>query len=321
MAKVKSLNLMSGGLDSMLAVKVLQEQGIEVTGLCFKTPFFNEENAVKVAGELGINLIVEDVSDEHLEVVKNPIYGYGKHMNPCIDCHGFMFRKAKEIAKTKSFDIIATGEVLGQRPMSQNSNSLKIVDKLAGLEGKILRPLSAKVLPITDYEKDGIVDRIKLLGITGKGRKEQFEMVEKYNIKFYVTPAGGCKLTNREFSIKLEDLLNKHPEAGPDIMYFLQVGRHIWEDGVLFIVTRDKEDSDKLEKLRKPEYLFVTMRDFPGPVVLCLFAGNKDLKDPKHFNDLRVKAAKLILHYKKRYNSDIFFVSELAGQKEDFIIS
>ncbi len=310
---IRSLNLLSGGLDSTLSIRVLQEQGIEVTGLCFKTPFFGENNAKKAAEQLGIKLIVKEVSDEHLEIIKNPKHGHGKNMNPCIDCHGFMFKKAKEIMEEEGFDIIATGEVLGQRPMSQNSKSLKIVEKIAGLEDKILRPLSALVLPETEYEKKGLVDRKKLLDLKGKGRKPQLELAKKFGIKEFPSPAGGCKLTTKEFSDKLRTLLQKHPEAKSEVMGFMQVGRHIWVDDTLIIVARDKEDSDKMETLQKPEHFFIKMKDIPGPHAITLFLDDKDVEE------IKKKAIEQIFKFKRIKERNIVFICEYLGEKKEFI--
>jgi tRNA U34 2-thiouridine synthase MnmA/TrmU len=187
----KALVVFSGGLDSILAVKVLEEQEIEVTGLSFDSYFFDTEESKKTAEQLGIDLIVKDISELQLDTVKNPAHGHGSALNPCIDCHGLMFRVAGELAelvgKGKKFDFIATGEVLGQRPFSQNSDSLKKVEDLAGVD--ILRPLSAKLLPKTSYEEEGLVDREKLLDISGKSRRRQLELVEKYGVKYFPSPA------------------------------------------------------------------------------------------------------------------------------------
>ncbi len=229
-----ALVVFSGGLDSILAVKVLQEQGIQVTGLSFGSYFFDSKEAEKTAKQLGIELITKDISEQQLETVKNPQYGHGSALNPCIDCHGLMFRVAGELVEFKDengrkFDIIATGEVLGQRPFSQNSEALKKVERLAGID--ILRPLSAKLLPITTYEEQGLVDREKLLDISGKSRKRQLELVKKYGVKYFPSPAGGCRLTENEFGIKVKKLLdNDGRDRKLDKIDFelLRIGRHHW---------------------------------------------------------------------------------------------
>jgi len=162
-----------------------------------------------MAEQLGIELLIKDISRDQLNTVKNPRYGHGNALNPCIDCHGLMFRVAGELAKLvgeeKKFDLVATGEVLGQRPFSQNKEALKKVEKLAGVD--ILRPLSAKLLSETVYEKKKLVNRSKLLDIAGKSRKRQLELVKKYGVKYFPSPAGGCRLTENEFGVKVKQLL------------------------------------------------------------------------------------------------------------------
>src|SRR3989338_780967 len=203
MKQVKALCLLSGGLDSQLAVCVLKNQGIEVTGISFTSPFFGSKNAEKAAAAMNIELIVKDITSEHLPLVKNPPHGYGKCMNPCIDCHALMVKKAGEIALAQKFDIIATGEVIGERPMSQNLNSLGVVANDSGFKGVLLRPLSAKLLPPTKPEIDGLVSREKLLALSGRSRRPQMKLANEFGLKSYVQPAGGCLLTDPEFSKKL----------------------------------------------------------------------------------------------------------------------
>ncbi|MFZ5982692.1 MAG: tRNA 4-thiouridine(8) synthase ThiI [Patescibacteria group bacterium] len=266
--KPRALVLFSGGLDSMLAVKILEEQGIEVVGLTFVSPFFGAETAEKSAKEIGIRLIVKDFSREHLKMMKNPKHGFGKNMNPCIDCHALMFRLAKAEMRKGEFDFLATGEVLGERPMSQNKQSLFIVEKEAGLAGKLLRPLSAKLLPETEIEKSGKVDREKLLDLTGRGRDRQLALAKKYHIKNFPTPSGGCKLTEKEFSLKLKTLLEINPGAGSEEIEILKIGRHIFNDGVHFVIGRDAGENLKLKELRNGKDLLVQSREVPGPSIL-----------------------------------------------------
>jgi len=163
----KALGLISGGLDSSLAAMALMRQGIEVTGISFVTPFFNADKAKRAAKAIGHPLIIENISDIHLQVVKTPKYGYGRNMNPCIDCHALMFQLAGERMIRDGFDFLFSGEVLGQRPMSQNSNALRSVANLSGFADRVLRPLSAKLLPITVMEETGLVERDQLLDIQG----------------------------------------------------------------------------------------------------------------------------------------------------------
>ncbi len=266
--KIKALALLSGGLDSMLAVKVLQEQGIGVTGLVFSSCFFDARQAQEAAKTLGVDLLIEDFSKKHLELVKNPPHGYGKNMNPCIDCHALMFRLAGEIMRQEKFDLVATGEVLGERPMSQNKQSLGLIEKESGLAGYLLRPLSAKLLAPTISEQEGLVDRNRLLAISGRQRTPQMELAKKYGIKNYPTPSGGCLLTVAEFSQKLKELLDKYPQATSDDALLLKQGRQLWQGDIKFVVGRDHQENLTLEKLARAGDLLARAKNVPGPTVL-----------------------------------------------------
>jgi len=265
MKRIKALVLLSGGLDSMLAAKVLMEQGIKVQGLTLKSYFFGAGKAKKAAKELGIKLKVIDFSKEHLEMLKNPEHGYGKNMNPCIDCHLLMFKRASQI---KGFDFVATGEVLGERPMSQNRGALELIEKESGLSGYLLRPLSAKLLKETEVEKQGLVDRSKLLDISGRSRKKQMEFAKKWGINEYPAPAGGCLLTDPEFSRRLKDLLDKNSKADENDIELLKIGRHFWEGDVKIIVGRNHEENLKIKGLRENNDILVELKDFQGPTTL-----------------------------------------------------
>ncbi len=281
--KPRCLLLFSGGLDSILAAKILMEQGIEVLGIVFRSCFFDQNQAKKSAREIGLKLKLVDFSKEHLEIVKKPKYGYGKNMNPCIDCHLLMLKKAKEIMKRLKYDFVATGEVLDERPMSQNKTILKLLEKKSGLEGYLLRPLSAKLLNPTIPEKRGWVEREKLLDISGRQRKKQIELARKFKIKNYPTPAGGCLLTDPQFSKRLKDMLEKWPEANCDDIKLLKVGRHFWlvgkefrkraykahqKDWFLVVVGRDKKDNQNIKNLKKNSDLVVELKNIPGPTTL-----------------------------------------------------
>jgi len=253
----KALVLLSGGLDSLLAARVLMEQGIEVTALSFKSYFFDTAKARQAAEQLGVEFREVDFSVEHLAMVKNPKYGYGKNINPCIDCHALMLKKAKEIMAKEKFDFVATGEVLGERPMSQNLDALKQVEKEAGLVGRLIRPLSAKLLPETEPELTGRVIRGRLLDISGRSRKPQLALVEKYGIKEFQNPGGGCLLTDPAFSEKLMKLFEYWPDSDGSDALLLKYGRVFWlktgqEKNLLLIVGREREDNEQLEKLVRP---------------------------------------------------------------------
>ena len=253
---MKALVLLSGGLDSTLAMKLLLEQGIEVVAVHFVSPFFRSPWAVKTTQEWGVPLLEVDITDDILELLKAPPHGFGSQMNPCIDCHALMMRKAKEIMKEVGASFVATGEVLGERPMSQNRTALRIVERESGLEGLLLRPLSARLLPPTIPEKEGWVDREKLLDIQGRSRKRQVKLAEKWGIKDYPSPAGGCLLTDPQFSKRLRDLM-ENGELTKENVSLLKLGRHFrLRKGVKLVVGRNKEENERLRGLfRKGDFL------------------------------------------------------------------
>jgi len=259
----KALLLFSGGLDSILAARILQEQGFEVEAVFFKSHFFDIENK-----KPNFKLRVVDISNKQFEVVKNPKHGYGKNMNPCIDCHLLMLKQAKEIMDKEGFDIIITGEVLNERPMSQNRKSLDFLEKESGLKGRLLRPLSAQLLEATDLEKKGVIDRSKLYAIQGKTRKKQIELAKKFGIKDYPTPAGGCLLTDAEFSKRLKELLSKNKKVSKDDLELLFYGRHFWHNNVKIVVGRNKEENKRIEGLKTGEDILIELKDISGPMTL-----------------------------------------------------
>ena len=266
MKKVKALVLLSGGLDSLLAAKILLEQNIQVVGLVFKSYFFDEKEAKKYAKQLKIPLKVINIGKEHLKIVKNPKYGYGKGMNPCIDCHLLMLKKAKEVMEKEKFDFVATGEVLEERPFSQSKKALELIEEESSLKGYLLRPLSAKLLPKTIPEEKGWVKREKLFGIRGKRRKKQIELAKKFGLE-YPQPSGGCILTDLTFSKKLKELLEVKKNIGKNDVELLKVGRHFWFDGIKVVLGRNEKENKKLEKLAKKEDVLVKPK-FPGPTAL-----------------------------------------------------
>jgi len=258
MRKPKALVLFSGGLDSLLAKKLLEKQGAKVTTLSFKSYFFNAAQADKVV----------DFSKEHLRMVKNPKYGYGKSVNPCIDCHALMLKKAKGIINREGFDLVATGEVLGERPMSQNLKALKTVEEQSSLKGYLLRPLSAKLLEPTVPEEKGIIDRSKLFDISGRSRKRQMELAKRWGIKKYPQPAGGCLLTDLEFGKKLKELFEINPRCDGNDVELLRYGRHFIQGKTKIIVGRNQEENDKIKKLARKGDILVEMKNYPGPLTL-----------------------------------------------------
>lgn len=274
---IKGISLISGGLDSILATKIILEQGIKVLGITFETPFFNAREAQRVTDLIGIPLITVNITDEHLAMLRAPRYGYGKNMNPCIDCHALMLKKAGEKMEELKADFLFTGDVLGQRPMSQSKQSLHIVSKLSGYEGHILRPMSARLLPETIPELEGKVNRERLFDIQGRGRKRQIQMAEKYDIIEYSNPAGGCLLTDPIFSRRLKDLFLHHADFQIKDLELLKSGRHIrLDEETKVIVGRHKKDNDAIEKLVGNGDIVIKMRDFPGPLTLVPIGCNEE---------------------------------------------
>jgi len=265
----KALGLLSGGLDSSLAALTLKRQGVEVTCVSFVTPFFGAGKARKAAEQMGVPLLVRDISEVHLAMLKNPVYGYGKNMNPCIDCHAMMFRLAGDIMQQEGFDFLFSGEVLGQRPMSQNLTALHTVSKHSGLKGRILRPLSAKLLPMTPMEEEGLVDREQLLDIQGRSRKRQEALAREWGLEDYPSSGGGCLLTEKSFSGRLRDLLEKNPEATVVDVELLKVGRQFrLSPMVKLAMGRNQSDNERIKNLQRPADAVLRCADFSGPLGL-----------------------------------------------------
>lgn len=265
---VRAFVLISGGLDSALAAKLLLEQKVKVIGIVFTSYFFSPVDRSRVlAKELQIPLITLDISEEHLNIVLSPPHGYGKNMNPCIDCHALMLKKAKALMAKYNVDFIATGEVLGERTMSQNRNSLHIVEKEAGLNGMVLRPLSAGLLSPTFAERMKMVDRTKLLSISGKSRKEQLRLASEYGISGYSTPAGGCLLTDPGYSRRLRDLV-KHDEAYGESVKLLKFGRHFRVNNSKIIIGRNEDENLWMEKFSEDGYTILRVEAYEGPITL-----------------------------------------------------
>ncbi len=267
---VKAIALLSGGLDSILAVKLVQKQNIDICGLTFTTPFFNAVKAQAAAQQIDLPLMVEDFTAQHLQMLKSPRYGYGKNMNPCIDCHTLMLKMAGRKMEETGADFLVTGEVLGQRPMSQTKQSLYVVAKNSGYADYILRPLSAQLLEPVKAEREGKVDRLKLLSISGRGRKDQMSLAKEFGIQQYPPPAGGCLLTDPIFSIRLRDLMSHSEDRQIRDYELLKYGRHFRaEDNGKIIVGRNKADNEALRQLAMDVDLVCNMADFPGPYVLA----------------------------------------------------
>ncbi len=271
----KALALLSGGLDSTLAIRVIQEQGIEVIALNFVTVFCRctsqgscKLEAVKVSEKLGVPIKVINTTERFLELVKKPKFGYGKNMNPCIDCRINIFRVAGDYMREIGADFIITGEVLGQRPMSQRKEAMRIIDQEADLTGLVLRPLCAKHMEPTIPEKTGLVNRDKLLQIRGRSRKDQIQLADVFQIKDYPCSAGGCLLTDPEFANRMRDLVNTC-DANVNDVNLLKVGRHFrLDNNTKAIVGRNEEDNERINTLCREGDLLLSLVDMKGPFTL-----------------------------------------------------
>ncbi len=274
---VKAIALFSGGLDSILAAELIRRQNIDVRCLTFTTPFFNARKAEVAAKRIGLPLIVKDITGIHLQMLKSPRYGYGKNMNPCIDCHTLMLQIAGKKMDESGADFILTGEVLGQRPMSQGRQSLYVVAKNSGYADYILRPLSAQLLEPIPAEKDGKIDRSRLLAFQGRSRKKQIQLAADFGISDYPAPAGGCLLTDQMFTIRLLDLFSHQEDQQTRDIELLKYGRHFRiGTGGKIIVGRNNIDNVELQRLSTENDLLLFVADFPGPHVLVPY-GDKSV--------------------------------------------
>ena len=292
---MKALGLLSGGLDSTLAVKLVLEQGIEVEAINFVTPFClcrkDGCSASDIAKNFAIPLKMVSVGTEYLRVVRNPKFGYGKNMNPCVDCKIFMLKKAKKYAKQIGAKIIFTGEVLGQRPMSQHKQALELIEREAGLKGKILRPLSAMLLPKTEAQERGFIGGDALRDIRGRSRKRQIQMAKEFNIEKYPCAAGGCLLTDKKFANKLRDLFRHKKRVTVKEVNLLKVGRHFrFGENKIIVGRNEAENSNILRSKRKTDYYF-EVPDCGSPITI--------LQGPKTKQAIQ-KAAELTAFYSDR---------------------
>jgi len=312
---MKAVALFSGGLDSILAIKVIEEQNIEVIALHFdfglsstvdKTSYLK-----KIAKEMNINLEIADVRQEYLdEVLFSPKYGYGSAFNPCIDCHGNMFKWAKKYMDKYGAKFVISGEVLNERPMSQRMDSLKKVEKISELEGYVLRPLSAKFLKPTIPEIKGWVNREKLLDIKGRNRKKQFELVEKYKLNHFEMPGGGCLLTEAFTAIKIKDFI-KYDKFDTKDMEVIKYGRHFRISPTCkLVVGRNQEDNEKIKTIKNNKFYTISMPpNIPGPISLVSKSATEE--------DIKT-CAKIILTYaktKKEQEYELVFGNKKIVQK------
>jgi len=273
MKKTKGVILFSGGLDSVLAARLLMEQNIELIGFHCILPFSdphikNEDLAVtKSAKQIGLKLVYHKCGKEYLDMVKNPPNGYGKYVNPCIDCKIYFITKAAEYMNEIGADFVATGEVVGQRPMSQQKHTINQIKNETKLDGRLLRPLSAKILKPTFVEEQGLVNRDKLLDFNGRGRTRQMKLAEKYGIENYESPSGGCHFTEELVANKARDLFKYHFDYSSDDIFLLSGGRHFRiSETTKVIVGRNEFENENIEKLKYIGTLF--RPNFKGATLL-----------------------------------------------------
>jgi tRNA-specific 2-thiouridylase len=279
MTRLKALGLLSGGLDSILATEIILKQGIEVVAFNVKSPFCLCKKggcaAVDAAKQLNVPLKVVAAKNDYLRMLRNPKHGYGRNMNPCIDCRIFLMKKAKKYAHEIGASFIFTGEVLDERPMSQHYPAMKLIESEAGLKGKVLRPLSARLLPETDVEKRGLVDRARLLDIQGRSRKPQFKLAEEFNIKDYPCPAGGCLLTYKEYAAKLRDLFEHKKQISMADVTLLKFGRHFRFGENKIIVGRNEAENKFLVAMKTKNEYYFELPDIVGPITILQGPKNK----------------------------------------------
>ncbi len=301
----KAVALYSGGLDSTLAIKLIERQGVDVLAVYFRTGLTIADvkqrrgmkyrnPAVEYARRYGFDFRVIDVSYEYFDVVTKPRYGYGSNINPCIDCRIFMFRKAAELMRKEGYDFLVSGEVLKQRPMTQHLQSLQLIDKRAEVEGLVVRPLSARELPPTIPELEGWIDREKLEGIVGRNRQRQFELAEELGVDEYAPPGGGgCYLTDESFARKYREVLDVEGEMTRDHLFLLTVGRHFrLPTGTKVVVSRNAGETAALEAMKNRYWFFDTVAQ--GPVAVARPLGGRPLS-----RDEIETIADILAHYSK----------------------
>lgn len=312
--------LFSGGLDSVLAAKVLIEQGINVTGVNFVTEFSSidieafKKNVMDIAEEINLKLKIIDISEGFLKIMKDPYYGFGGNLNPCVDCKILMLQKAKKIMQELGADFIATGEVIGERPMSQRRDTLNAIEKRSGLRGYLLRPLSAKLLIPTKAEEEGLIDRKKLFSMHGRSRKPQYELARKFGITRHFAPAGGCLLTEPAFAKRLQDLIT-HKEEDLENVRLLKVGRHFrLDEKTKAVIGRDDKDNEKILALKKNTDVIFYMKGIPGPVGLL----RGDIND----EHIKLAGELVAAHSKKRNDgeADIIYSVNDADEKKELTV-
>ncbi len=311
MKDVKALGLFSGGLDSILACRTVAEQGITVIGLKFVTPFFDsyilecrEKYQAEMQDKYGLRVEVVDLSRDYLQLLHNPVHGFGKHFNPCIDCKIMMLRRARRLMAVYNASFLITGEVVGQRPMSQRRDTMRVIERDSDCTGLLLRPLSALLLPPTPMEELGLVDRDRLHRFAGRGRKAQMELAARFSLTDYPNPAGGCILTDPNLGTRIKALYNgdlRLVDGGisAEDVRLLLVGRQFQIEGRHWlIVGRNQEENKRIVSLQEKGDWLLSMENHPGPTALLRRAEDNVVTEDRE-SVLR-SAAGVVTRYAKR---------------------
>ncbi|UCE66745.1 MAG: hypothetical protein JSU85_01660 [Candidatus Zixiibacteriota bacterium] len=314
--RVKAVALYSGGLDSTLAILQMMKYGVEVEAITFMTHFGCDVSDKSTCGhdpypaaeKFGFKVKLSHLGQKFIDIVKNPRYGHGKNMNPCIDCRLLMLEEAKEYMKSAGGQFIITGEVLGQRPMSQRRFSLDLIAKNCGLDGRLVRPLCGRLLPPTAPEKEGLIQREWLLDIEGRSRKRQMALAEEFGLTEYPNPAAGCLLTDIRYSDRLRDLLKYNPDPDFNDLNLLRVGRHFrLSDKAKLVVGRDEKENDLIESLRRPDDCILEVKEFGSPI--GLLRGEAD-------ETVMMTAASVVARYCDGKNQPLLRVTYVGGSSD-----
>lgn len=316
----KALALLSGGLDSILAVKLILDQGVKVEAVNFSTPFcLCDKCSVSKFGEkLGIKIHRIFLGQEFLDLVADPPHGYGSQMNPCLDCRVLMFKKSKELAERIAADFLVTGEVLGERPFSQRKKAMLLIEREAGVEGKVVRPLSAKLLPESEPERNGLVKREMLLAIRGRRRTPQMELARRLGIRDYPNPSGGCLLTEPRFAERLREHLKHEKTLTMNDVALLKLGRHFRIHNAKIVVGRNEEENKKLlVTARRNGVSYLETAKYKGPLTLLLGKEDPDVLKKAAAITIRYSDAPKNASVKVKYRGRKEEVMEIEAMKDE----
>ena len=314
-----AIALFSGGLDSTLAIRLMQVQGINVHAIHFTSPFFGvspasdsgKYDARRAAEALKVPLTIHQLGEEYLEMLRNPSHGYGKAINPCIDCHIYFLKKAGELMRTLGADFLVTGEVMGQRPMSQRKDALKTVERDCGLEGLLLRPLSARFLDPTIPEIEGWVDREKLPAVKGRSRKDQFRLALELGVQEYPTPAGGCLLTETSYESKVRDIFSHKEKLHSRDFRLLRVGRHFrLDEQTKVIIGRNAVENEIIDRVRESSETLIRWEEGSSPTgLICGPLSDKAVE----------VAAAILLRYTRAEKGAVCVIAVFRGAGQETV--